>query len=70
MTAPTKRGGARPGSGPKALTAGGAPVVGLKRVNLMLDAASVEKAREIGGGNVSQGVRIALAEYQTVRRPE
>lgn len=31
-----------------------------KRVNVYLDAASLERAAELGGGNVSEGIRIAL----------
>lgn len=32
-----------------------------RRVNLYLDAPSLARAAELGGGNVSEGVRIALA---------
>ncbi len=34
---------------------------GGKRVNVYLDAASLERARDIGNGNISDGIRIALA---------
>lgn len=34
---------------------------GGKRVNVYLDAASLERARDIGNGNISVGIRIALA---------
>jgi len=34
---------------------------GGKRVNVYLDAASLERARDIGNGNISEGIRIALA---------
>lgn len=42
----------------------GRPVemTGGKRVNLYLDAPSLARADELGGGNVSEGVRIALAK--------
>lgn len=35
---------------------------GGKRVNVYLDDASLEKAAALGGGNVSEGIRIALAQ--------
>ena len=35
---------------------------GGKRVNVYLDAASLERARDIGNGNISVGIRIALAQ--------
>lgn len=40
----------------------GAPATldGGKRVNVYLDAASLAKAAELGGGNVSEGIRLAL----------
>ena len=34
---------------------------GGKRVNVYLDASSLERARDIGNGNISVGIRIALA---------
>lgn len=49
------RGGARAGAGRKA--ADGA--AGMTRVNVMLDAHSITKLRELGGGNLSVGVRVA-----------
>lgn len=33
-----------------------------KRVNVYLDAQSLEAAKALGGGNVSEGIRIALAK--------
>lgn len=33
-----------------------------KRVNVYLDAASLERAAELGGGNVSEGIRLALVK--------
>lgn len=38
-----------------------AEMEGGKRVNLYLDAASLERAAKLGEGNVSEGVRRALA---------
>jgi hypothetical protein len=32
-----------------------------RRVNVTLDEATIERAREIGGGNVSEGIRRAVA---------
>lgn len=37
-----------------------AEVKGGKRVNVYLDAASLTRAAELGGGNVSEGIRLAL----------
>lgn len=37
-----------------------AELTGGKRVNVYLDAGSLEKAAELGNGNVSEGIRIAL----------
>ena len=33
-----------------------------KRVNVYLDAASLERAAQLGNGNVSEGIRIALSK--------
>lgn len=35
---------------------------GGKRINVYLDAESLDTAQKIGGGNASEGIRIALAE--------
>ena len=51
----SKHGGTRIGAGAKALHA--AP---MKRVNVMLDEATIEKAKQIGSGNVSEGLREAV----------
>lgn len=42
--------------------AGGRPAEmdGGRRVNVYLDAASIEAASALGGGNVSEGIRVAL----------
>ncbi len=55
---PGRRGGARPGSGPK--PADGA--VGVRRVNIMLDPISDATARALGDGDRSVGIRRALAK--------
>lgn len=39
-----------------------AELTGGKRVNVYLDAASLDRAAELGNGNVSEGIRIALAK--------
>ena len=44
------------------LTHNGQPVG--KRSNIYLDAASREAAERIGNGNISEGIRIALANYK------
>lgn len=41
---------------------------GGRRVNVYLDAESLAKASRIGGGNVSEGIRIALSNKPCVRR--
>ncbi|MDR1529896.1 MAG: hypothetical protein LBS40_05805 [Burkholderiales bacterium] len=52
--APAGRGGARAGAGrPKVLERA-------RRINIMLDAATVADATIIGDGNISAGVRIAV----------
>jgi hypothetical protein len=35
-----------------------------KRVNVSLDQATIDKAREIGGGNLSEGIRRAVSAAQ------
>ncbi len=37
--------------------------IGTMRVNVTLDAATRERLRAIGGGNVSEGIRIAAAAH-------
>ena len=41
-----------------------AEMAGGKRSNIYLDAASREIAERIGNGNISEGVRLALASYR------
>lgn len=36
-------------------------LAGGKRVNVYLDAASLERAAKLGRGNVSEGIRVALS---------
>jgi hypothetical protein len=52
MKAKSKRGGARPGAGRKAL--------GFKRINIMVADTHISKAKRIGNDNISLGVRRAL----------
>ncbi len=62
---PSKRsehGGKREGAGRKPMK--DAPMT---RMNVMLDAATVEKAKQIGGGNLSEGLREAV---RRVRKPQ
>lgn len=51
-----KRGGARPGAGRPA------EIEGARRVNVMLDAETIEAAKKIGAGNLSAGIRKAVKE--------
>ena len=55
MTKPA-RGGSRPGAGRK--TSDGAKE--LKRTNVMLDDSTIDRAIEIGEGNLSLGIRRAV----------
>jgi len=50
---------------------GGVPstLAGGKRVNVYLDAASLERAAELGNGNVSEGIRKALGTICTTSAP-
>lgn len=57
MTEKSKRGGTRPGAGRPA------EIADARRVNVTLDPATIERAKEIGAGNVSQGIRTAVAAY-------
>lgn len=50
-----KRGGARPGAGRPA------GVEGTKRINVMLDPDTIEQAKALGDGNLSAGIRSAVA---------
>lgn len=53
-----------------ALGHGGRPVeIGVKRVNVTLDNATIERAREIGAGNLSEGLRRAVAEFADPHGP-
>ena len=52
-----KRGGYRRGLGRKA------DVSGTKRINVSLDPVTVEKARRIGNGNLSLGMRMAVKSF-------
>ena len=55
----SKRGGKRTGAG--------RPIEGaqpIERHNIGIDAQTKEKARKIGGSNVSKGIRIAVSHYK------
>lgn len=40
-----------------------------ERRNITLSVSLAEKARQIGGGSVSTGIRLALEQYDTKRKP-
>lgn len=37
---------------------------GGRRMNVYLDAATIETAKRLGGGNISEGLRIAVTNYK------
>lgn len=41
---------------------GGRKPTGVKRVYVTLDQETIERAREIGGGNLSEGIRLAVSQ--------
>jgi hypothetical protein len=41
----------------------------MRRVNVMLDQPTIEKASEIGSGNLSAGLRIAVASHKRKTPP-
>lgn len=61
----TTRGGARTGAGRPAAGAAGAT----RRVNVTLDDQTLDILRGVGGGNVSEGIRILAARVNTASRP-
>lgn len=58
------RGGIREGQGRKAQDG----VVDTVRVNVSLDLPTITKAREIGQGNLSAGIRAAVAQAKTPKK--
>jgi len=50
------RGGKREGAG--------RPAIGVRKVQLTLDDGTIRKGIEIGEGNLSQGVRVAVRQYK------
>lgn len=60
----SEHGGKREGAGRKPL--GDAP---MRRVNVMLDAATIAKAEQIGGGNLSAGLREAVRRVRKQQGP-
>jgi hypothetical protein len=55
-----KHGGARPGAGRKSIPGE------TRRVLVVLDESTIERAREIGAGNLSLGVREAVNKFQKI----
>lgn len=56
------RGGKRKGAG--------RPSIGVRKVRLTLDDETIDKGTNIGEGNLSRGVRIAVKEHKTKSRKE
>ena len=40
----------------------------MRRVNVMLDEETIQKASEIGSGNLSAGLRIAVAKHRKPKK--
>ena len=53
---PATRGGKREGAG--------RPALGVRKVQISLDDETIDKGTEIGEGNLSRGVRIAVKEHK------
>ena len=53
---PATHGGKREGAG--------RPPTGVRKVQLTLDDKTIDKGTEIGEGNLSRGVRIAVSDYK------
>jgi len=53
---PTTHGGRRKGAG--------RPSIGVRKVRLTLDDETIDKGTDIGEGNLSRGVRIAVKEHK------
>ena len=56
---PVTHGGKREGAG--------RPAIGVQKVQLTLDDKTIDKGTDIGEGNLSRGVRIAVKDYK--RKP-
>jgi hypothetical protein len=56
------RGGRREGAG--------RPSIGVRKVRLTLDSETINKGTNIGAGNLSLGVRIAVKEYKKKTKRE
>jgi hypothetical protein len=56
----SSRGGKREGAG--------RPSIGVRKVQLTLDAETIDKGTKIGEGNLSRGIRIALKEHIDSKR--
>ena len=48
----------------------GRPSIGVRKVQLTLDDETIDKGTDIGEGNLSRGVRIAVKEHKKSRRRE
>lgn len=59
-----RHGGARPGAGRPA------EIEGARRVNVMLDGATIEAAKKLGAGNLSAGIRKAVRQACGTGRQE
>jgi hypothetical protein len=57
---PSTHGGKREGAG--------RPRIGVRKVQLTLDHETIKKGTDIGEGNLSSGVRVAVKEYR--KRPK
>jgi hypothetical protein len=57
---PSARGGKREGAG--------RPSTGVRKVQLTLDDDTIDKGTDIGDGNLSLGVRIAVKEHKRKRK--
>jgi hypothetical protein len=47
----------------------GRPATGVRKVQLTLDDETIDKGTDIGEGNLSHGVRVAVKEYKAPKRP-
>ena len=57
---PATHGGSRKGAG--------RPSIGVRKVRLTLDDETIDKGTDIGDGNLSRGVRIAVKEHKVSKK--
>jgi hypothetical protein len=55
----------KPGSHGGRRKGAGRPSIGVRKVRLTLDDETIDKGTDIGDGNLSLGVRIAVKEHKT-----